>query len=399
MTHVNDNDVLIIDGARTAWGNFMGGLKSQTATQLAVTAAQGAIERSNLNPQLIESVIVGNVLQTSSDAAYLPRHVGLEAGAPITADALTVSRACGSALESIIQAAKSIKLNEANVLLAGGTENMSQAPYVMREAREGFRMGHQQLEDSLMQSLFDAKAGCAIGQTVDALAKEYNVSREEADEAALKGQQKSFTAQENGIYAEEIVPVTLKKRGKETVINKDESLRPQVTQEILASLPPLFGKEGTVTAGNSTGLTDGAAMAVITSGTAAKQQDLKPLGRVIGWGVAGVPPISMGIGPVAASEKALKMAGLSINDMDVIELNDSFSVQYLAVEKTMGLDPSKVNPNGGAIALGHPMGATGTRLIVSALYELRRSGKRYGLCTVCIGGGQGIAVIVENLAQ
>lgn len=397
MTQYNDTDTLIINGARTPWGNFLGGLKTQTATQLGAVAAKGAIERAKLNPELIDSVIMGNVLQTSSDAAYLPRHVGLEVGAPIESDALTVSRACGSALESIIQAAKSIQLKEANVILAGGAENMSLAPYVMRNAREGFRMGHQQLEDSLMQSLFDAKAGCAIGQTVDALAKEYNVSREEADAAALKGQQKSYQAQQSGIYAEEIVPVTIKGRKKDIIIDQDESLRPTITQEILAKLPPLFGKDGTVTAGNSTGLTDGAAMAVIASGKAAREQNLTPMGRVLGWGVAGVAPISMGIGPVSASQKALAMAGLTVEQIDIIELNDSFSVQYLAVEKLMGLDPEKVNPNGGAIALGHPMGATGTRLIISALNELRRKQKQYALCTVCIGGGQGIAVVVESL--
>ncbi|PIE41601.1 MAG: acetyl-CoA C-acyltransferase [Gammaproteobacteria bacterium] len=399
MTQIRDDDVLVIEGARTPWGRFLGGLRQQSATQLAITAARGAIERSALNPECIDSVILGNVLQTSSDAAYLPRHVGLEVGAPIESDALIVSRACGSALEATIQAAKSIRLSEANILLVGGTENMSLAPYVIRNAREGLRMGHQPVEDSLMQSLFDAQAGCAIGQTVDALAKEYKISRAAADEAALKGQEKSYTAQQRGIYAEEIMPVTCKTHGKETLIDTDESLRPHITKSTLAALPPLFSHDGVVTAGNSTGLTDGAAVTVMASGTAAKQQNLTPLGRIVSWGVAGVPPLSMGIGPVAASEKALKMAGLTINDMDVVELNDSFSVQYLAVEKNLGLNPDKVNPNGGAIALGHPMGATGSRLIISALYQLRRTQQRYGLCTVCIGGGQGIAVIVENLVR
>lgn len=397
MANFSDQDTLIIDGARTPFGKFMGGLQGVTPTELATVAANGAIAKANLDTDTIDSVILGNVLQSASDAAYLPRHVGLNIGAPIESDALTVSRACGSALEAVIQGAKAIQLKESQVIVAGGTENMSMVPYVLRGARQGYRMGHQQVEDLLMQSLFDSKAGCVIGQTVDALAKEYEISRSEADAAAVQGQDKAFQAQQQGRYQEEIVPVSTQQQRTTAAIDRDESLRPDATNADLAKLPPLFGKEGVVTAGNSTGLTDGAAILTMTSGKAARTQNLRPLGRVLGWGVAGVPPKSMGIGPVPAAKKALAMAGLKLKDMDVIELNDSFSVQYLAVAKLMALDTDKVNPNGGAIALGHPMGATGARLILSALYHLRRSQKRYGLCTVCIGGGQGIAVVVEGL--
>ena len=397
MATINDQDVLIIEGARTAFGKFLGGLQQQTPTQLATAAAQAAVARARLNPESIQSIVIGNVLQSAGDAAYLARHVGLNIGAPVAADALMVSRACGSGLEAVIQAAKSIKADEAQVVVAGGSENMSMAPYVLRGARDGFRMAHQKVEDFLMQSLFDAKAGCVIGQSVDALAKEHQIDRRQADEAAVIGQQKAFQAQQQGFYAEEITPLTDSAKGKTITTEQDESLRPETRLENISELPPLFAKDGVVTAGNSTGLTDGAAAIVVASGKAASEQELKPLGRILGWGVAGVPPKSMGIGPVPASEKALNMAGLSVQDMDVIELNDSFTVQYLVVAKLMGLDTAKVNPNGGAIGLGHPMGATGTRLVISALHHLRRRQQRYGLCTLCIGGGQGIALVVENL--
>lgn len=396
MATFNDTDALIIEGARTPFGKFLGGLCNESPTRLATIASEGAISRSGIDPETIESVIFGNVLQASSDAAYLPRHVGLAVGAPESADALIVSRACGSGLEAVIQASKSIRLGEAHTLLAGGTETMSMVPYVLRGARTGMRMGHQQVEDYLMQSLYDARAGCVIGQTVESLAKAYNISRDAADQAAVTGQQRAYEAQQNGIYAEEIVPVTTTDRTPRTV-EDDESLRPETTLEAINRLPPLFSKGGIITAGNSTGLTDGAAAVIMMSGRRAREENLKPLGRLIGWGTAGVPPLSMGTGPVPASRKALAMAGLDIQDMALIELNDAFSVQSLAVQKVLELDPEKVNPNGGAIGLGHPMGATGTRLVISALYQLRRTGQRYGLCTLCIGGGQGIAIIVENL--
>lgn len=398
MTGFHDTDILILDGARTAFGRFQGGLKDMTPTELAIAASKGAIERAQVDAGQVESIVMGNVLPSASDTAYLPRHTGLALGVPEAADALLVGRACGSAMEAVIQAAKSIRLQEHNLVLAGGSENMSMTPYLLRGARDGYRMGHQQVEDWLMQSLYDQYAGCVIGQTVDALAKEYEVSRSQADEAALAGQQRTAHAQQQGWLAEEIVPITVTSRRREVVINQDECPRPALTAEQLTALPPLFGKDGIVTAGNSTGLTDGATALVVASGQWVNQEGKKPLGRVAGWGVAGVAPRSMGIGPVPATHKALAMAGLTIDDIDVVELNDSFAVQYLAVEKTLGLAPEKVNPNGGAIALGHPMGATGARLILSALYHLRRTGKRYGLCTLCIGGGQGMAVIVECLA-
>lgn len=397
MSQMNDHDIVILEGARTPFGRFLGGLKQHTATQLATIAAAGALHKSKVNPAHLNSIVIGNVLQTSNDAAYLPRHVGIDIGAPISADALTVSRACGSALESIIQAARAIRLEESQLVLAGGTENMSMTPYVMRGVREGWKMMDRQVEDYLFQSLHDAKAGCQIGETVEALAEEHEITRAQADAAAVEGQRRAFAAQAAGYYAEEIVPVeTHHPRGNRSV-DTDESLRPDTTDATLAPLPGLYKEHGVVTAGNSTGLTDGAAMVVISSGRYARQYPHRPLGRIIGWGVAGVPPLSMGIGPVPASQKALSMAGLSASQMDVIELNDAFAVQYLAVQQALALDPAKVNPNGGAIALGHPMGATGTRLVLSALYHLRRTNGQYALCTLCIGGGQGIAVVVESL--
>ncbi|MDX1695836.1 MAG: thiolase family protein [Ketobacteraceae bacterium] len=396
-----DTDVLVLEGARTPFGRFMGGLQHETPTRLATVAARGAISRAGIDPQQISSIVLGNVLQAASDAAYLPRHVGLATDAPVEADALIVSRACGSGLEAVIQAARAIRTGEAHTVLAGGTETMSMVPYVLRGARQGYPMGHRKVEDYLLQSLFDSHAGCVIGQTVEHLAKEFGISRAAADQAAVSGQQRALAARERGYYAEEMVPVT-PADGNSEPVTEDESPRPHTTLDGIATLPSLFAASpqdpGVVTAGNSTGLTDGAAVVVITSGQQARRQNLRPLGRIVAWGVAGVAPRTMGIGPVPATRKALAMAGLQLSDMDVIELNDAFTVQSIAVQQQLGLDPEKVNPNGGAIALGHPMGATGTRLILSALYHLRRQSQRYGLCTLCIGGGQGISVIVENLS-
>jgi acetyl-CoA acetyltransferase family protein len=390
------DDIVILDGARTPVGSFLGSLSKVSATDLGTTAAAGALERSGVEASSIDAIFFGNVLQTSKDAVYIARHVGLNVGAPIETPALVVNRACGSGIEAVIQGARVLALGEATTVLAGGAENMSMAPYAMRGVRTGWKMIKSDVDDMLFSALHDPKAGCAIGETVEYLASECGISRQAADEAAVRGQKRAAAAIEKGIHAEEIVPVEIQSRRGTTVVDADESPRPETTLEALSSLPGLYGKDGVVTAGNSCGLNDAAAAVTMATARSAAERGLEPLGRVVSWASVGVEPKLMGLGPVEASRRALERADLSIDDMDVIELNDSFMVQYLAIRDELGLDDEKVNPNGGAIALGHPMGATGTRLVLSALYELRRSGGRYALCTVCIGGGQGTAVVVER---
>ncbi len=389
------DDIVILEGARTPIGKFLGGLKKVTATQLGTVAGVEAIKRSGVKPEWVDSVYFGNVLQSAKDGAYLARHIGLNVGAPVETPALAVNRACGSGIESIVQAAKSLALGDATCVLAGGAENMSMMPYAMRGVREGWTMIKSDVDDMLFSALHDPKAGCSIGETVEHLAHERGIDRARADEAAVEGQRRAAAAQEAGIYAKEIVPVEIPSRRGAKVVEHDENLRPETTAEVLATLPGLYG--GVITAGNSCGLNDAAAAVVVTTGQFAASKNLNPLGRIVSWASVGVPPKLMGIGPVAAAKKALEQANLSLNDIDLFELNDSFTVQSLAVIDELGLDPAKVNPNGGAIALGHPMGATGTRLVLSALYELQRSQKQYALCSVCIGGGQGIAAVVEAL--
>ncbi len=392
---LTDHDIVILEGARTPVGSFLGRLSQVSATELGTAAADAAIERSAIDPATIDAVVFGNVLQTSKDAVYLARHVGLSAGAPIETPALVVNRACGSGIEALIQGGYALALGDASMVLAGGAENMSMAPYAMRGVRTGWKMLRSDVDDMLFSALHDPKAGCAIGETVEHLARERGITRRAADEAAAAGQKRAAAAQERGIYADEIIPVALASRRGETRVEHDESPRPETTLEGLASLPGLFQRDGVVTAGNSCGLNDAAAAVVMTTGEVAAARGLAPLGRVVSWANVGVEPVLMGLGPVHASRRALERAELSLDDIDLIELNDSFTVQYLAIRDELGLDDAKVNVNGGAIALGHPMAATGTRLVLSALYELRRRGGRYALCTVCIGGGQGTAIIVE----
>jgi acetyl-CoA acetyltransferase family protein len=392
------DDIVILDGARTPIGSFLGGLSRVSATKLGTIASKGAVERSGIDAASIDAVYFGNVLQTSKDAVYIARHISLEVGAPIEAEALVVNRACGSGIEAIIQGARVLSLGEATTVLAGGAENMSMAPYAMRGVRQGWKMIKSDVDDMLFSALHDPKAGCAIGETVEYLAHERGISRQAADAAAVAGQKRAAAAVEKGVLAEEIVPVEIASRRGTKVVEVDESPRPETTMEVLSSLPGLYAKDGVVTAGNSCGLNDAAAAVTMTTAASAAERGLEPLGRVVSWASVGVEPKLMGLGPVGASRRALERAGLSMDDIDVVEINDSFTVQYLAVRDELGLDEEKVNPNGGAIALGHPMGATGTRLVLSALYELRRSGGRYALCTVCIGGGQGTAMVVERPA-
>ena len=393
---MNRDDIVILDGARTPVGSFLGNLSRVSATELGTTASRGAIERSGIDAESIDAIYFGNVLQTSKDAVYIARHVGLNVGAPIETPALVVNRACASGIEAVIQGARVLTLGEATTVLAGGAENMSMAPYAMRGVRTGWKMIKSDVDDMLFSALHDPKAGCAIGETVEHLAAERNITRQAADEAAVVGQKRAAAAMEKGVFAEEIVPVEISTRRGAKVVEVDETLRPDTTLEVLSSLPGLYGKDGVVTAGNSCGLNDAAAAVVMTTAASASERELEPLGRVVSWASVGVEPKLMGLGPVKATRRALERAELTLDDIDVVEINDSFTVQYLAVREALGLDDEKVNPNGGSIALGHPMGATGTRLVLSALYELRRTGGRYALCTLCVGGGQGTAMVVER---
>jgi len=383
-------------------GRYCGKLKDFTAMELGAVAGKEAIRRAGVDAREFDHAVFGNAQQTSGDSLYGARHVALKAGLPIEVPALTVNRLCGSGVQSIVNAAQMIQLGEAGMVLAGGMESMSQAPHVVRGARWGLGLGEGKLEDSLMVALLDTHCGLYMANTAELYAEQQGITREMMDEFSLQSQQKAGAAQKACRLQEEITPVALKNRkGEPTgeMFEKDDHLRPETTMEILAKLKPAFGKNGTVTAGNASGIVDGGAAVVLTTLSQAEKRGLRPMGRIVSWGIAGVDPKIMGSGPVPASRAALSKAGLKLEDMDLIEVNEAFAGQYLAVEKELGLDRSKVNVNGGAIALGHPLGATGTRLVITLLYELRRRKAKYGLATACIGGGQGIAMIVENLQR
>ena len=394
-------DIVLLAGARTPMGRYGGTLRDLSAIELGALAARAAIERSRVEPAEFDHVIIGNALQTSGDAIYGARHVGLKAGLPKEVPAVTVNRLCGSGMESIIQAAHRLLLGEARMVLAGGMESMSQAPHVIRGARWGFGLGQGALEDSLMVALKDSYCGCYMSDTAENLARQCGITRQASDEYALLSQQRADAAYKASRMKDEIVPVEIKSKKGTTLFGEDDNRRPETTLEGLAKLPPAFRPDGILTAGNASGIVDGGAAVVVTTDKIAKEKKLKPLGRLVSWAVAGVEPTIMGIGPVPASRAALAKAGLQLKDIDLVEVNEAFAPQYLAVEKELGLDRAKTNVNGGAIALGHPLGATGTRLVLTLLHELRRrpeASGRYGLATACIGGGQGIAVIVESVS-
>lgn len=391
-------DVVILAGARTPMARYNGEFAGISAIDLGAIASKEAIKRSGVDSKEIEHVVFGNVQQSSSDAHYGARHVGLRAGLPVETPAVTVNRLCGSGMEAISQAAQRILLGEAKMVLAGGMENMTQVPHVIRGARSGFRLGEGKLEDALMVGLLDPYSGCTMSDTAENLAVDYKITRKEADEYALRSQQAAESAYKACRMSEEIVPVEVGKGKKAHLFAQDDHRRPDTTMESLSALPAAFRKDGIVTAGNASGIVDGGAAVVMTNEKGAKERGAKPLGRIVSWATTGVEPRVMGIGPVPASKKALQLAGLKLEQMDLIEVNEAFSPQYLAVEKALGLNRDKTNVNGGAIALGHPLGATGTRLVLTLLLELRRRNQRYGLATACIGGGQGIAMIVESLS-
>ena len=393
-------DIAIVSGARTPFGRYCGKLKDFTAMELGAVAAKGAIERAGLDPKEFDHAVFGNAQQTSGDALYGARHVALRAGLPIETPALTVNRLCGSGVQAIVSAAQMVMVDEAKIVLAGGMEAMSQAPFCIR-GRDGFALQPGgKLEDSLMVALLDSYCGLYMANTAELYGEQQGITRQMQDEFALRSQQCTDAAYKEGRLQEELVPVPLRDRKGEPsgeMFTEDDHRRPQTTMEGLAKLKPAFGKNGTVTAGNASGIVDGGAAVVVMSLEEAGKRGLKPLGRIVSWGIAGVEPKVMGRGPVPATKIALQKAGLTLDYIDLIEVNEAFAAQYLAVEKELGLDREKVNVNGGAIALGHPLGATGTRLVITLLYELRRRRKKYGLGTACIGGGQGIAMVVESL--
>jgi acetyl-CoA acyltransferase 2 len=390
-------DVFILGGKRTPMGEYVGALKEVSAIELGAVAARGALKASKVDPDQIDHTVIGNALQTSGDAIYGARHVALKAGVPFDRPALTVNRLCGSGIQSIVSGTHMIQLGEARTCLVGGMESMSQAPHVIRGARSGFALGQGKLEDSLMVALLDTYCNTPMAGTAENLARKFEISREEQDAYALRSQLGAKRALDAGYLAEEIIPVEIPTRKGVNVVEHDDHMRPETTLEGLAKLKPAFAKDGFVTAGNASGIVDGAAALVIADEEFVKQNDLAPSGRIVAWAYAGVEPEIMGIGPVPATRSVLKKANLSLNDIDLVEVNEAFAAQYLAVEKDLRLDRSKTNVNGGAIALGHPLGATGTRLVLTVLNELRRRNGRYGLATACIGGGQGIAMIVERL--
>ena len=393
-----ETGVVFLSGVRTGFGGFGGALKDLTATDLGVLAGAEALARSGVAPAEVDHVVFGNVLQTSADAPYLARHVGLRAGLPIETPAVTVNRLCGSGFEAVVQAGQQIMLGESRVVLAGGTESMSQAPHVVRGARWGLRLGTPPpLEDSLWEAVRDAHCGLSMAETAENLALQYQVTREAVDCYAALSQARARDAWARGDYGDEVLPVMLKDRKtrEPRPWAADEHMRPDTTPEALAKLPPYFRKDGVVTAGNASGICDGAAALVLASERYAAERRLVPIGRLVAWAAAGVDPKTMGIGPAPASRRALERAGLTLEDMDLVEVNEAFAAQYLAVEQELELDRERTNVDGGAVALGHPLGASGARITLHLLHALRRRGGRYGLGTACIGGGQGIAVIVE----
>jgi acetyl-CoA acetyltransferase family protein len=394
---VGSKHIYILGGARTPMAEYAGKLKDISALELGAIASRAAMERTRVAADIIDHVVFGNVLQTSSDAVYGARHVGLNAGVPVAVPALTVNRLCGSGIQAAISGGQMIQLGEADVVLTGGTESMSQAPHVIRGLRTGLRLGQGQLEDTLWSALLDTHCGCTMAGTAENCAAKYGVTRDEQDRYALRSQQLADRAWREGRFADEVVPVEIKSRKGVERFTQDDHMRPDSTLEVLAKLPAAFSKNGCVTAGNASGIVDGAAALMLASEEGVKRHALGPIGRLTHWATVGVEPTLMGMGPAPATRRVLDTAGFTLADIDLIEINEAFAAQYLAVEKELGLDREKVNVNGGAIALGHPLGMTGTRLLLTLLLGLRRRGLKRGLASACIGGGQGIAAIVETV--
>jgi acetyl-CoA acetyltransferase family protein len=403
------SSVYIVGGVRTPMGEYTGPLKDHSAIDLGAMAARAALTRTKVAPEWIDHVVFGNVMQTSGDALYGARHVGLKAGVPVEVPALTVNRLCGSGIQAAISSAQMIRLGEARIVLSGGMESMSQAPHVVRGLRSGLRLGNTRLEDSLWEALIDTHCNCSMAVTAENCAAKYGISREAQDAYALRSQQLAARAWSSGVFADEVVPVDIATRKSKSAQSQhsqqsqqfaqDDHLRPETTLEGLARLPPAFSKNGCVTAGNASGIVDGGAAIVLASDVAVRERGLTPLGRLVTWATVGVEPTLMGMGPAPAIRALLAKTGLALDDIDLFEINEAFAAQYLAVEKDLGLNRDKVNVNGGAIALGHPLGMTGTRLLLTLLLELHRRNARRGIAAACIGGGQGIAALVETVER
>lgn len=391
-------EIYLIEGARTPFGTYMGELRHKSAAELAIIAGGEALKRAGVKGEALDSAFFGNVMQADRESYYLAKYVALQLGAPESITGLVVNRLCGSGMQALISAAQAMKLGEAELVLAGGTENMSRAPFLLRNAREGLR-GNQTLEDPLLgpDSVFvDPQCGVIMGGTCEILAEEHGVNREEMDAFAHRSQQRALAARASGRFAQEIVPVAVPAKGGEKLVEHDEHMR-ETTLEKLATLKPAFKKGGMVTPGNASGINDGAAALVVATGKKAEALGLKPMARIVSWAVAGVKGEHMGFGPVPSMQLALERAKLKLEDMDLIEINEAFAGQYLACEKALGLDREKANVHGGAIALGHPIGASGARIALTLAYELRLRGGRYGIASACIGGGQGIAMVLERV--
>jgi len=390
--------VYICGARRTAFGAFGGAFKDVSATELAVKSTTAVLEDAKLDPTHVKSVIFGNVIQSSSDAAYLARHIGLKAGVPISSTALTVNRLCGSGFQAVVNAVQEVLLGDADIVVAGGTENMSQAPFAVRNARWGINLGDdRKMEDTLWSGLTDSYIGLPMGITAENLADKYSITRLDCDEFALASQQRWAQAQTNGDFTSEIVPVEVKVKRKMVSVDTDEHPRQGVQLEQLQKLPPVFKKNGTVSAGNASGICDGAASILVASEEACVAHNLTPLVRVVSYGVSGVDPSIMGIGPCPAVRSALQAAGKSLDHMGLVEVNEAFAAQFIAVERELGLDRSITNACGGAIALGHPLGASGARIVAHLTHALKRTGVDMAVGSACIGGGQGIAVVLENV--
>ena len=398
MRSATSQEIVFLSGRRTPFGTYGGTLKDLSASDLAVHAARAALSDSGLPPEAIGHVIVGNVLQTSADAIYLARHVGLRVGVPIETPALIVNRLCGSGFEAVVQGALQIGTGQADAVLVGGSESMSQAPYVLRNGRFGVPLGKTPaLEDSLWNALTDTQARMPMAMTAEKLAEQYRITQDEVDEFSVLSQRRHAEAQAAGRFQDEIAPVEIETRKGKVKFERDEHPRPETTVEGLRKLPKVFKKDGVIHAGAASGVADGAAMLVMTTREVADRRGLRPLARLINWGVAGVDPSVMGIGPVPAFRNAMARAGATLSDFDLFEVNEAFSPQYLAVEKELGLPRDRTNVDGGAIAVGHPLAASGARLTLHTIQALRQRGGRFGLAGACIGGGQGIAVVVEAL--
>jgi len=393
----SNEEIVFLSGKRTPFGAFGGSLKEFTATELGVISSEAALKQAGVKADQIDHVIFGNVVQSDGNSIYAPRHIGLKIGIPVSVPSLGVNRLCGSGFQAIISGAHEIYTGNARIVLVGGIESMSQVPYVSRKMRWGQKIGNNPFSDYLFEALIDNYCGAPMAETAENLAAKYEISRNDADNYSALSQNRVEASVKSGFFDSEIVGFNLKGKNSDKLFSNDEHPRPGTTSDALAKLRPAFRKDGMITGGNASGMVDGAASMVISTKSSAEKTGSTPIGKLVSWGVAGVDPTLMGIGPVDAIKKALQAASLTLNEMDIVEVNEAFAPQYIAVEKELGLEREKTNVNGGAIAIGHPLGATGARITMTALYELKKRKGKYAAVSACIGGGQGIALIIENL--